>query len=43
MVITPGVAFGDEGDQYFRISLVAPKEVLAQAIERMREKGIRYA
>ena len=43
VVITPGVAFGDEGDQYFRISLVAPKEVLAQAIERMREKGIRYA
>jgi LL-diaminopimelate aminotransferase len=42
VVITPGVAFGDAGDQYFRLSLVSSKETLQKAIDRLREQGIRY-
>lgn len=43
VVITPGVAFGDAGDKYFRVSLVSPKETLQKAIDRLKERGIRYA
>lgn len=43
VVITPGIAFGDAGDKFFRVSLVSPKETLQKAIDRLREKGIRYA
>lgn len=43
VVITPGVAFGDAGDRYFRVSLVSPKETLQKAIDRLRERGIRYS
>lgn len=42
VVITPGVAFGDAGDRYFRVSLVSPKETLQKAIDRLEERGIRY-
>ncbi|MGE0199797.1 MAG: LL-diaminopimelate aminotransferase [Candidatus Melainabacteria bacterium] len=42
VVITPGVAFGPQGDAYFRVSLVSPKETLMSAIARLKEKGIRY-
>lgn len=42
VVITPGIAFGPMGDRYFRVSLVSPKEVLQQGIDRLKEKGIRY-
>lgn len=42
VVITPGVAFGEAGDQYFRLSLVSSKETLQKAIDRLREHGIRY-
>ncbi len=42
VVITPGIAFGEEGDRYFRVSLVSPKETLQKAIERLKERGIRY-
>jgi LL-diaminopimelate aminotransferase len=42
VVITPGIAFGEAGDTYFRVSLVSPKETLQKAIERLRAKGIRY-
>ncbi len=43
VVVTPGIAFGDAGDRYFRVSLVSPKETLQRAIDRLAEKGIRYA
>lgn len=43
VVITPGVAFGQEGDGHFRVSLVSPKETIAEAIERMRAAGIRFS
>lgn len=42
VVITPGIAFGEAGDTYFRVSLVSPKETLQKAIDRLRAKGIRY-
>lgn len=42
VVITPGVAFGDAGDRYFRVSLVSPKETLQRALDRLQAKGIRY-
>ncbi|MBY0402610.1 MAG: aminotransferase class I/II-fold pyridoxal phosphate-dependent enzyme, partial [Cyanobacteria bacterium] len=42
VVITPGIAFGEAGDSFFRVSLVSPKETLQKAIERLRAKGIRY-
>lgn len=43
VVVTPGYAFGEAGEGFFRISLVSPKEVLQQAIDRLRDKGIRYS
>lgn len=43
VVITPGIAFGDAGDSYFRVSLVSPSHILQKAIDRLREKGIRYS
>jgi LL-diaminopimelate aminotransferase len=32
--ITPGFIFGDNGDQYIRVSLCQPEETIIQAIER---------
>lgn len=42
VVVTPGIAFGDAGDRFFRISLVSPKETIQKALDRLKEKGIRY-
>lgn len=42
VVITPGIAFGEAGDRYFRVSLVSSKEILQKAIDRLAERGIRY-
>jgi len=42
VVVTPGIAFGDGGDRFFRISLVSPKETIQKALDRLKEKGIRY-
>jgi LL-diaminopimelate aminotransferase len=42
VVITPGIAFGEAGDRFFRVSLVSPKETLQKALERLKDKGIRY-
>jgi LL-diaminopimelate aminotransferase len=43
VVVTPGNAFGPGGERFFRVSLIAEKPVLAEAIERMRTAGIRYS
>lgn len=43
VVITPGHAFGEGGEGYFRISLVSPKETLKEAIERLRQHNIRFS
>jgi LL-diaminopimelate aminotransferase len=41
VVVTPGNAFGPGGEGYFRLSLVADDRVLAEAIERLREAGVK--
>ena len=42
VVVTPGNAFGPGGNRFFRVSLIADEPVLATAIARMRDAGIRY-
>lgn len=42
VVVTPGNAFGPGGERFFRVSLIADEPVLGQAIERLRDAGIRY-
>lgn len=37
--ITPGGIFGDRGNQYIRISLCSPEEVLQQAIQRIQQNA----
>lgn len=39
--ITPGGIFGSAGEQYIRISLCAKEEVFDQAIERIKDKGLK--
>ncbi|HSK14246.1 MAG TPA: aminotransferase class I/II-fold pyridoxal phosphate-dependent enzyme [Phnomibacter sp.] len=38
--ITPGGIFGSQGDQYVRISLCSPVEVLKEALQRIEMAGI---
>ena len=42
VVVTPGSAFGEGGEGYVRISLIADCERMGQAIDRWAEAGIRY-
>ena len=42
VVVTPGNAFGEAGEGYVRISLIADCDRLNEAIERFRQAGIRY-
>ena len=42
VVVTPGNAFGPGGEGFFRVSLIAHEDVLADAIDRLRDAGIRY-
>lgn len=42
VVVTPGNAFGPGGEGFFRVSLIADEEVLANAIERLKRAGIRF-
>ncbi|MBY0450661.1 MAG: LL-diaminopimelate aminotransferase [Cyanobacteria bacterium] len=42
VLITPGIAFGDAGDRFFRVSLVSDVPVLEKAIARLQAKGIRF-
>jgi LL-diaminopimelate aminotransferase len=42
VVVTPGSAFGEGGEGYVRISLIADCDRLAEAIRRMQEANIRY-
>jgi aspartate/methionine/tyrosine aminotransferase len=39
--ITPGGIFGDAGDQYVRVSLCSKKEILEEAIDRVRKTFIK--
>lgn len=42
VVLTPGIAFGELGEGYARISLIEPENVLKDAIARMKKAGVRY-
>ena len=37
VIITPGIIFGKEGDNFFRVSGLAPREVIEEAMERIRK------
>ncbi|MEO0456812.1 MAG: aspartate aminotransferase [Cyanobacteria bacterium P01_A01_bin.114] len=42
VVVTPGSAFGEGGEGYVRISLIADCDRLGEAVARMRDVNIRY-
>lgn len=42
VVVTPGNAFGPGGERFFRVSLIADRPVLAEAVERLRRAGVHY-
>jgi LL-diaminopimelate aminotransferase len=42
VVLTPGVAFGKQGDTHVRVSLVSPQSALTEALQRLKQAGIRY-
>ncbi len=43
VVVTPGTAFGEGGEGYVRISLIAECDRLAEAVDRLRQANIRYS
>ncbi|MEC4803806.1 MAG: aspartate aminotransferase [Jaaginema sp. PMC 1079.18] len=42
VVVTPGNAFGDAGEGYVRVSLIAECDRLGVALNRLKQAGIRY-
>jgi aspartate/methionine/tyrosine aminotransferase len=42
VVLTPGIAFGELGEGYARISLIESEENLNRAFDRMKKAGVRY-
>jgi LL-diaminopimelate aminotransferase len=42
VVVTPGSAFGHSGEGYVRISLIADRDRLQAALDRLEAAGIRY-
>ncbi|MGD9580329.1 MAG: LL-diaminopimelate aminotransferase [Vampirovibrionia bacterium] len=40
--LTPGIAFGEHSDKYFRISLVQKDETLQEVIRRLKENNISF-
>lgn len=42
VVVTPGNAFGSGGEGYVRISLIADCDRLQEALDRLKQAGIRY-
>ena len=42
VVLTPGNAFGEGGENYVRVSLIADRDRLGEALRRFKEAGIRY-
>ncbi len=43
VVVTPGNAFGAAGEGYVRISLIADCDRLGEALQRLKQAGIRYS
>ncbi len=42
IVVVPGVAFGQQGEGHFRMSLVNPEKELNDVLSRMKEDGFTY-
>jgi LL-diaminopimelate aminotransferase len=42
VVVTPGNAFGEGGEGYVRISLIAECDRLQEALQRLKQAGVRY-
>ena len=42
VVVTPGIAFGELGEGYARISLIDSEENLNKAFDRMKKAGVKY-
>jgi len=42
IVVTPGNAFGEGGEGYVRVSLIADGDRLSEALNRMKQAGISY-
>ncbi|ACK72393.1 aminotransferase class I and II [Gloeothece citriformis PCC 7424] len=42
IVVTPGNAFGEGGEGYVRVSLIAEIDRLKEALRRLKQAGIRY-
>ncbi|MCW6036545.1 aspartate aminotransferase [Spirulina subsalsa FACHB-351] len=42
VVLTPGSAFGEAGEGYVRLSLIADCDRLGEALRRLKQAGIRY-
>jgi LL-diaminopimelate aminotransferase len=42
VVVTPGNAFGEGGEGYVRVSLIANIPQLGEALQRLEDAGIRY-
>lgn len=42
IVVVPGTAFGQYGEGYFRLSLVNPRNELAEVLSRMKTDGFTY-
>jgi LL-diaminopimelate aminotransferase len=42
VVVSPGNAYGNLGEGYFRVALIASEERIKEAVERIRKAGIRY-
>ncbi|MEL6160144.1 MAG: aspartate aminotransferase [Cyanobacteria bacterium J06627_32] len=43
VVVTPGTAFGEGGEGYIRISLIADCDRLGEAVDRLKSADIRYS
>ena len=42
VVVPPGTGYGANGEGFFRIALTVGEERLKEAIQRMKDAGIRY-
>ncbi|CDN12542.1 MAG: LL-diaminopimelate aminotransferase [Richelia sp.] len=42
IIVPPGNGYGSQGEGFFRIALTIPEARMKQAIQRMRDAGIRY-
>lgn len=40
--MTPGTGFGAAGEGFFRVSLVADERILQEAIDKLRDGGVRF-